>query len=281
MTSTVSRKLEAGERAERLTLGALHSFDTMATMNSPVHRLDPRVKLIATLVFIVVVMSFDRYELRALLPFILFPLALFSLSGLAARPLLTVMLAAAPFAVMVGLFNPIFDRAPMVTLGGLELSGGWISFASIVLRFLLTVSAGLLLIATTGMYRTCMALDRLRVPRIFVLQLLFVYRYLFVLGEEASSISRAVRLRSFGKPTTLSLFGRLAGSLLLRTIDRAQRIHQAMIARGFDGTIRFLGTLALRPVDVIFLLGSIACFVTLRWIDGPGLLGRLIMGGPA
>ncbi len=275
----MTRRREPRAPRERLTLGVLRAFDTMAREDSPVHRLDPRVKLLATLAFIVVVMSFGRYELRALLPYALYPLALFSLSGLPARPLVKALLMAAPFAVAVGLFNPVFDRAPMLELAGVELSGGWVSFASIVLRFGLTVSAAILLVATTGIYRTGMALERLGAPRVFVLQLLFVYRYLFVLGSEAASIARGVRLRSFGRPTSIALFGRLAGSLLLRTLDRAQRIHRAMVGRGFDGTIRFLGALRLRPVDAVFLLVTIGLILVFRWVDGPELLGSLLLGG--
>jgi cobalt/nickel transport system permease protein len=275
----MSRLKETRGSRGGLSLGVLRAFDAMALEDSPIHRLDPRAKLVATLVFVVVVMSFDRYELQALLPFVLFPLGLFSLSGLPVRALVKALLAAAPFAVVVGLFNPIFDRAPMLSLGGLELSGGWVSFASILLRFLMTVSAAILLVATTGMYRTCMALERLGAPRVFVLQLLFVYRYLFVLAGEAAAISRGVSLRSFGKPTSIALFGRLAGSLLLRTMDRAQRIHRAMVGRGFDGRIHFLGTLRLRSVDIAFTVGTIALFAVFRWINGPRLLGSLIMGG--
>jgi cobalt/nickel transport system permease protein len=270
-----SRDAFAGDQR----LGALHAFDAMAALDSPVHRLDPRAKLLATFAFIVVVMSFDRYELRALLPFALYPVALFGLAGLPARPILLTMLLASPFAVMVGLANPIFDRAPIASAMGFEISGGWVSFASVLVRFALTVGAALLLVATTGMYRVCMALERLLVPRIFVLQLLFVYRYVFVLADEAASISRAVRLRSFGQPTTIALFGRLAGALLLRTLDRAQRIHRAMVARGFDGRIRFLGNLTLRPADAAFLVATTAAFAALRSIDGPALLGRLLLGG--
>ena len=262
-------------------LSVLRSFDAMAGRDSPVHRLDPRAKILVTLAFIVVVMSFDRHELSPLVPLTLYPIGLFALSGLPARPLLVLTAIASPFALMVGIFNPLFDTQPMVSLFGVQISGGWISFASIVLRFVMTVTAALLLIATTGMYRTCMALQRLHVPPLFVLQLLFVYRYLFVLGEEAASISRAVRLRSFGRPTSIRLFGRLAGSLLIRTLDRAQRIHRAMLARGFDGSIRFLGTLRFRRSDTLFLLLSLAYFLSLRFFDAPALLGRLVLGGPS
>lgn len=270
---------EAGDAAERLTLGTLHGVDALARLDSPVHRLDPRAKILATLAFIVTVMSFDRHAIGGVLPFALFPAVLFGLSGLPARPILTALAAASPFALLVGLFNPLFERQTALVVSGLEVSAGWISFASILIRAALTVSAAAVLVATTGMHRTAMALERLGVPRVFVLQLLFVYRYLFVLGEEAASIARAVRLRSFGKKTGIGLFGRLAGSLLLRTLDRAVRIHRAMVARGFDGTVRFLGELRLRSADLAFCGVALAFFALARAFDLSLLLGRLLTGG--
>jgi cobalt/nickel transport system permease protein len=254
-----------------------HQFDTLALGDSPIHRLDPRVKVLTTLAFIVTVMSLGPHEIAALAPMFLFPLALFSLSGLPARPLLSALLSAAPFAVLVGAFNPLFDRTVVTHLGGVGVSGGWVSFTSILLRFALTVSAALLLVATTGMYRTAMALERMAVPRVFVLQLLFVYRYLFVLWDEAAALNRGRALRSYGRPADLRLFGRLAGNLLLRTYDRATRIHRSMLARGFDGTVRFLGTLRLRSADIAFVALWCAAFALMRLVNIPRLLGGSLM----
>ena len=73
---------------------------------------------------------------------------------------------------------------------------GWISFASILLRFTLTVTAALTLIATTSFTGICMALEKMGCPRVFALQLLFLYRYLFVLVDEASRLIRARALRT-------------------------------------------------------------------------------------
>jgi cobalt/nickel transport system permease protein len=177
------------------------------------------------------------------------------------------------------MFNPLFDRAPAAQVGALTISGGWLSFVSILLRFTLTVGAALMLVATTGMYRTAMALERLWVPRVFVLQLLFVYRYLFVLLDEAGSLDRARSLRSFGRPASVALFGRLAGGLLLRTLDRAQRIDQAMRGRGFDGTVRFLGAVQIKRSDVMFCVGWCVLFVLFRLVDVSQLLGIVLTGG--
>jgi cobalt/nickel transport system permease protein len=180
------------------------TLDTLAGRDSVIHRLDPRAKLVTTLVFILVVVSFGRYEISALLPFGLFPLSLILLADLPPGTLLKKLLLAAPFALCVGIFNPFFDRQVLLQFGPLEISGGWVSFASILLRFTLTVLAALVLIATTSFTGVCRALDRLGAPKIFVLQLLFLYRYLFVLIDEAQRLVRARALRSFGGRGTWS-----------------------------------------------------------------------------
>ena len=83
-------------------------------------------------------------------------------------------------------------------------------------------------------------------PRVFTAQLLFLQRYLFVLAEEALRMSTAHRLRAApGRRLALSLYASLMGQLLLRAFDRAARVHQAMLARGFDGELRLAERLAL------------------------------------
>jgi cobalt/nickel transport system permease protein len=85
-------------------------IDTLATGDSPLHRLDPRVKLITTLIFIVAVVSFDKYALSSLVPFFIYPIALISIAGLPAGYLFRRVLLVSPFAVLVGIFNPLIDR---------------------------------------------------------------------------------------------------------------------------------------------------------------------------
>ncbi|MEW6756358.1 MAG: cobalt ECF transporter T component CbiQ, partial [Candidatus Latescibacterota bacterium] len=258
---------------------SLHRLDELARADSPVHRLDPRAKVVATLAFAVAVVSFGTHEVAGLLPFALYPVTLAAAAGLPPGFLVRQALPALPFVVLVAAFNPFFDTRPLVSVAGVTLSGGWVSFFSIVVRGLLTVSAALLLVATTGMGRLCGALVQLGVPRVFAVQLLFLYRYLFVLLDEAGRLARARAVRSFRRDqATLAVFGSMAGQLLLRTLDRSQRISRAMYSRGFDGTVRTLQPPRLRPGDGAFVLGCVAAFLALRLWPLPPLLGRLAQG---
>ncbi|NSW88127.1 MAG: cobalt ECF transporter T component CbiQ [Syntrophobacteraceae bacterium] len=253
----------------------ISSLDLLSYRETPIHRLDPRAKLLTTMAFVVAVVSFDKYALVTLVPFVLYPVVIITVGNLPLGTLLKRMLLAVPFAFFIGIFNPLFDRTVVMEVGSIGISGGWISFASIMMRFSLTVSAALILIATTGMNGICMGLEKMGAPRLFVLQLLFLYRYLFVLTDEALRMSRARSLRSFNeKGKEIGVFARMTGRLLMRTLDRAQRIHQAMLSRGFDGEIRLLRPLHFQPRDAVFVAGWTAFFVLSRIYDLPHLLGK-------
>jgi len=253
-------------------------LETLSCQATPIHRLDPRVKLLTTLGFIVAVVSFPKYAVLDLLPFFVYPVALVALGHVPMSYLAKKILLAAPFAFFIGVFNPLLDRQTLVQLGPLALSGGWVSFAAILLKFTLTVSAALVLVAVTGFNQVCLALQRLGMPRVFVLQLLFLYRYLFVLGDEALRMVRARALRSFnGRGLGLGAYGSLLGHLLLRTLDRAGRLHQAMLSRGFDGEIRVLRPLRLRGRDAAFFLGWSAYFGLFRFYHIPQALGAGVL----
>jgi cobalt/nickel transport system permease protein len=255
------------------------TMDTISRQDTVVHRMDPRIKVLTTLVFIVCVVSFGKHDISALVPFMIYPLFLVVLGDLPVAYLLRRVMLAAPFAILIGIFNPLLDREVLLLVGPLGISGGWVSFFSILLRFTMTVGAALILIATTGYHAVCMALEKMGVPQVFVVQLLFLYRYLFVLVDQASRMVRARSLRSFGgKGLGMRVFGSMAGHLLLRTMDRAQRIHMAMLCRGFDGTIRPFHPLRVRAWEVMFLLGWSALFIFMRFYNVPRFLGTLIQG---
>lgn len=253
------------------------TLDRLASRDNPLSRLDPRAKVVTTLFFVVMVVSSRKYEVSALLPFFLFPLTLIAVADLPLGYLLKKLLIAAPFAFFVGIFNPFFDHSTQLQLNGFAISGGWLSFASIMLRFTLTVSAALILIATTSFTGVCLALERLGAPRPFVLQLLFLYRYLFVLIDEGVRLNRAQTLRSFnGQGRGMKVLGSILGQLLLRTIDRAQRIHMAMLCRGFDGEVRMTRRLHIGVPEAVFVGGWGCALLLFRLYNLPQALGLLV-----
>jgi cobalt/nickel transport system permease protein len=250
-----------------------YKMNQSTDVNTFVHRLRPEVKILVTLAYIVFVASFGKYEVTGLLPFFIYPVVMLMLGELSPVLFLRKILPALPFVFFLGIFNPIFDTSGL----------GWFSFVSLLLKAVLTVSSGLLLIMTTGIDGVAVGFRRLRVPGIFVIQFIMVYRYISVLSEEVSRVVRAYSLRSAAGSSTMTNValkhgGGLLGSLLLRTFDRSERIYAAMKCRGFDvDSPGWTGTRRKAEArDFIYPVVWIAIFTVIRFIDLPMLLGRLL-----
>ncbi|RMG57301.1 MAG: cobalt ECF transporter T component CbiQ [Deltaproteobacteria bacterium] len=259
---------------------ALGTLDCLSYRDSPIHRIDPRAQVTASLIYVTAVVSFPRYEVLRLLPLSFFPLLVLVLGDIPFRFVAKKILLVSPFALFIGIFNPLLDRAPAFSLFGVTVTAGWVSFASIMVKFTLTVSTALLLVATTSFPGICEALERMGFPRAFVTQLLFLYRFLFVLAEEAMRMVRARENRSFGGRgrewrKTVPLFG----TLLVRSFDRAERVYHAMLSRGFQGKVTSLRTFRFSGADLLFLLGVAGGTLLLRFVDFPLIVGRWVLGG--
>jgi len=267
---------------------ALHEIrrlDDLAAQDTPLHRLDARAKVLATLFFLISMLSLGRYEVSRLLPFAAFPLILAVQGGVPLGLLLRRAALALPFVLFVGIFNPLIDRTVQLTLGPLAVTGGMLSLTSIVLRSLLAVTTGLVLVAVTGFDQLCRALGRLGMPTALLVQLQFLYRYLFVLADEALRMLHArVQRNAKSMRPDLREYRALLGSLLLRTLDRAGRVHQAMLCRGFDGQMPDLRpTTRFGPAEWRFLAVWGLFLVAVRILNLPQFLGDLplYLGGKA
>jgi cobalt/nickel transport system permease protein len=254
-------------------------LDRLSYQETWVHRLDPRAKVIATFLFLLTVVSFPKYEIVALIPFSFYPALLMAIGDIPVRFIIRKIIVVSPFAVCIGIFNPLFDPGTYAILPGFSISAGWISFGSMLLKFALTVSAALLLVATTSFPGACHALRRLGVPALLVSQFLFLYRYLFVLMEETARIVRARDMRSFGRRGLgMGVFSRIAGILFLRTVDRAERIYGAMLSRGFQGDMPQVKRPPLAATDAAFVAVVLVFLLFFRFTPFTEGIGRLAQG---
>lgn len=223
----------------------LRALDELAATGTTfLHKLCPAVKLQVTLLFILAVLACNKYDLGTLLVLGFFLLLQLYLSKIPLAFLYPRLLIALPFTFFTALPNIFLDQTNVVGLTGCPLypwvyiTGGWLSFGTLQLKAMLTITAVLILIGTTNLYALMSTLDKWKIPRIFLNILLLTYHYLHLLLADALNIYNAYRLRS---PQTqgikLSHIGAILGQLLLRSIARAERIHLAMHARGYTGAI--------------------------------------------
>ncbi len=143
-------------------------------------------------------------------------------------------------------------------------------FISVLLKSWTSVTAAVVLTATTPPLRLLGALRSLRIPAVLVAIVMLMYRYLFVLMEEAQSMmrARAARSAAIGRKSGGSIVwraksaGGMAGSLFIRTLDRSERIYMAMVARGYDGTLRQAGAVPLRRDAMVALAVALCVFAS-------------------
>lgn len=263
----------------RTKLNTLYSLEQLAGGRTFFHRLHPRVKLAVTAIFLICVVSFDRYALGRLLPYFFYPVLLTSLAGIPGRMLGSRTLIALPFCLFAGLSNLFLDRTVLFTLGSFPLTAGLVSLGVIVVRTLLCVSAVLLLVALTPFVTLTDELRRLHVPELLVTLLEMVYRYIGVLVEEATNMLTAFRLRSNGAqwPSPKEL-GAFLGQLLLRSTDRAERVYHAMLCRLYGQRDHFVhkNSRPFTAADWYYLIcagGACLCF---RFMNIPLLLGGML-----
>ncbi|MBI5804455.1 cobalt ECF transporter T component CbiQ [candidate division TA06 bacterium] len=256
----------------------IRRFDELARQDSFIHRLHPLAKLLATLIYTVVLVSYDKYATIALMPFLIFPVFMAAAGRIPAGPILKRLLYIEPMIICVGLLNPLFDRSTTGILG-YSVSSGWLILISIVIKGSLAVTSALILMATTGMDGIALSLRKLKVPKIFVLQLMLTYRYITVLLEEAARIIQAYSLRAFDpKGLKREVWGPLLGQILLRTLDQAQRVYGAMCLRGFNGEYNTGKNTSPGFGDYLFVAGWGAFIAASRAVNLPLWLGNILIG---
>jgi cobalt/nickel transport system permease protein len=213
------------------------TLDTWSRRASPLHRLDPRAKLLAV-----------AAVLTAL------ALAHPAPPALAGYFLLITALAAAGRAPLLGLLSRAALVLPFAAgLVLLNLLGGDPGRAvQLLAKSYLSACMVLVLLATTPLHALLRGLESFGVPRFFLMVAQFLYRYLFVLSEQAQHMTRARQCRAGGHSWAAARGA--VGVLFARSYARAERIHRAMLARGFQGHFVLLDPPAAGPREAAFLL---------------------------
>lgn len=254
------------------------AMDELSGGDSAVHRLHPLTKLFATLLYILLVVSFDKYALSGIAVMVLYPVVLYRMAGIPISTCFYKMRYVLPLVMAVGIVNPFLDTAPMMHLGGVTVSAGVISMITLMLKGVFSLMASFLLIATTKVDLLCASLRRLHVPELMITLFLLTYRYISVLVEQVSIMSDAYALRAPGqKGIHISAWGSFLGQLLLRSMDRARELYQSMLQRGFNGSFAYLTVPSFSGRDALFLLLSAAVLLAARFFDVAAFLGGMVV----
>ncbi|MEN8243143.1 MAG: cobalt ECF transporter T component CbiQ [Chloroflexota bacterium] len=243
------------------------AFEFYQAGESPIHKLDPRVKLLSTVGLILSnVLLPDGAWLAYLASFLVVTgfsaLARIRFSFVLKRSLLAIPFALAAFTII---FTLPGEPLTQFSLGSWDLTisdAGLVRFLSILVRSWISLQAAILLTAATKFSDLAHGLRHLRVPLILIAIISFMYRYLFVLGEEVERLlqaraARSARLPGGKKPSVLwraRVAGNMVGQLFLRSYERSDRVYNAMVARGFRGSFLTFTPHTMQRHDWIALL---------------------------
>lgn len=245
----------------------LHAIDREAGADGWMQAIHPVSKLLVTLTYLVVLLSFGKYALPGVLMMGIYLVVLFlmgevSLYLMGRRLWLLLLLVG-----LIGAANPFLDHLPMFSIGGFTVTGGMVSMLTLMLKGVFSMSAAYLLVVTTPMDDICHALRCLRVPAILVTVLMLVYRYLMLLLKETSRLRAAYSMRAPGqRGVNIRVWGSMVGQLLLRSIDRAEAVYGSMQLRGFQGEFRMRDHRSAQMSDYLYALIWILLFIVIRCV---------------
>lgn len=149
---------------------------------------------------------------------------------------------------------------------------------TLMMKGVFSVLASYLLIATTGIEKICYAMRLLHIPSVIVTQILFTYRYITVLLEEANRMMQAYALRAPNqKGVHYKVWGSLAGQLLLRSMDRAGEVYESMCLRGYKGEFCYKNRIKWKKKDCLYLIIWLGILIFLRMVPVMEAAGNLVI----
>lgn len=251
--------------------GALHRIGVAGDPASPVHRLDPRAKIAGFAGITLVGVSTPLHAWPAFAACVAALAAITAVARVEPSVVWSRVRVILPLVVFVAAFVPFVRGGPAVQVGPLSLSeAGLATFAVVTAKAAIGAFSAVLLGATTSFPDILHGLERLRVPRLLTVTAAFMYRYVFVIVDEARRMRTALSARAY-RPRHLgqaAAIGRLVTALFLRSYERGERVYLAMVARGYAGAMPRLAGLAFRRADTVFLAALLLTLVPMRVVAG-------------
>ena len=237
-------------------MGSGHGAHLHVEGTSPLHRMAPHTKLVGLVAFVVLVVSVPRGATAALVGLLLLAVALLVSTGVPARLVLPRLAVELPFAVFA-LVLPFVAVGPRVEVGPFTVSEPGLEAAvALLLKGTCGVVAAVAFAVTTRPRDLVRALQHLRVPDPLVAIASFMVRYVDVVGDQMRRMRVARASRAF-RATSVRAWPILAagtGALFIRSYERGERVHLAMVSRGWSGRMPVTAPLHAGPAEWVLAL---------------------------
>lgn len=232
-----------------------HDFiDKYSNMDSVIHRLDPRVKLLLTFLFLILAAAAVNLKLFGL--YLSFVIVLIAISRVPVKFFTRKCLLVTPLAVILTVFifvSYVLEyRVPFTVDALLQSHPVYERLALMISKIYVSILAISLMIATTHFNDLLWGLRKYRLPAVVTTLSKLVYTYIFVFIDELHRTMRAYKSRTpVRRVSRIKLYGNIAAAILLRSIDRSDIIYKAMLSRGFDGEFPEGNSNRLKGVDAM------------------------------
>jgi len=246
-------------------------FEELANNDSFIHGLDPRGKLVVVFLFSIVVAAVNQFQV--LLGSLTLGLLIVLTAKVPARELIKRLIPVNMLILFLWLFLPFtFGGEPLFFMGSLAVTREGVFYAT---RISIKSNAMMLmliaLVASTPIFSMGHAMHQLKIPQKIVHLFFFTYRYIHAIYREYLRLKNSIKIRGFIPKTdlhTYKTFAYLVGMLLVRSFDRAHRVHNAMLCRGFKGDLYSLKKFSFKTndiVSIIFMMAMIVIMGVMEW----------------
>jgi len=222
-----------------------HDFlDKHSELESIIHKLDPRTKIITFLLYIIFVITTSPQKSFFFAAYAFVIIFIIFLSNVPWLYVVKRALVIIPFVLLVAIFLPFMQKT----------ENGWLIFRVVIIKAALAVLATIMLSSTTKFHKLLKGFELLKFPKIIIMLLAFMYRYIFILADEAHRMERARESRYFGGEyfRQVKVISNIIGLLFIRAFERGERVYQSMAARGFNGEIITMNDLCYTKTDFVF-----------------------------
>ena len=249
-----------------------HAFlDKHSDLDSPIHRIDARARLIAAFSAIVIIVSEPQGNL---LPFIFYGVVIFGLTAISKIPpgyILKRCLIVSPFIIIAAVSYPLSLTGTNTNEAGELLTEGIRTGLTIFLKAFCALLLLILLTSTGRFHRLLAGLRMLGMPRLLGVISALMYRYVFILHDEFLRTTRARDSRTPGKIriNRFRVYGNQAAMIFIRSLDRSQIVYHSMLSRGFSGEFPDMSKSTLRTRDVVMTGLFVSLLFVFRMINQP------------
>lgn len=235
-----------------------------------INKIHPLIKFLCIIIFLILILTTNYLEFQKIFFYFIFTFFLIVLGRVSIIKILKKVLEITPFLILISISFLFFKKGSILEINifrifFFKIQSNYLNFILILCKSINSIILLIFLIETTDFYLLIKSLDFILVPKIITSTILLVYRYIFVLVDEIKRMELARNSRYFGGfiINQIKIYANIISVLLIRSINRSERIYFAMISRGYDGEMKNLNFNNFNKFDFLFLilLSSILLFI--------------------